>query len=48
MIRLAPLGGESPAKGWTEAVLARLGRPVPAAPVFLCTDFAPSQWWVQP
>lgn len=48
MIRLAPLGGDSPAKGWAEAALARLGRPAPAAPVFLCTDFAPSQWWVQP
>lgn len=45
MIRLAPLSAEGGARGWAEAALARLGRPAAAAPVFLCTDFAPSQWW---
>lgn len=45
MLRLTPLQGEtSPSQAWPSLALARLGKPVPSAPVFLCTDFAPSQW----
>lgn len=48
LIRLAPRSSEAAGPSWAEAALQRLGRGAPAAPVFLCTDFAPSQWWVQP
>lgn len=48
LIRLAPRSSDTAGPSWAEAALQRLGRGAPAAPVFLCTDFAPSQWWVQP
>lgn len=45
MLRLTPLQSEtSPSQCWPSLALARLGKPVPSAPAFLCTDFAPSQW----
>jgi hypothetical protein len=45
LLRLTPLQGEaSPAQSWPSLALARLGKPAPCAPAFLCTDFAPSQW----
>lgn len=46
MLRLTPLQGEAAsATRWPSLALARLGASAPSAPVFLCTDFAPSQWW---
>ena len=45
MLRLTPLGGEtSGSSTWASMVLSRLERAPGAAPAFLCTDFAPSQW----